>query len=135
MSPFTAIHPYDTRRKHEIRPSVKVQKQKNSVKKPSKKKGKGSQPSDDTQLLPQEPIEIASNTPSPLPLDDNAASTEAEIGEMDSDIEVETGTGANTATIYNNPQLLQPTALVIYGTDGLVPGYFLYMKEVFGLLC
>lgn len=123
MSSTGATHPYDTRYKNSIRPPLKVQKRKPAVKKRSKKKGKGSQPPDDTQLISQEPIDIVSDAPSPLSLGDNAASPEEGNVEMDNGIEVEVeaesleGQGAeDPATIYDNPQPVD---------YGYAPGYIL----------
>lgn len=76
MSSTTQPHPYDTRYKHNIRPSLRVQKRKPPDKRASKRKGKGSHRSDDRQVISQEPLEIVSDAPSPSPLSlgDNAAS-------------------------------------------------------------
>lgn len=83
-------HPYDTRYKNKIRPSLKVQKRKAAVKKASKKKGRGSRRPDDAQIT-QEPIEIVSDVPSPSlsSLGDNIASSEGNNGEIANDVEVE----------------------------------------------
>lgn len=83
-------HPYDTRFKSSIRPSLIVQSEQ-PVPKRSVGDDNGSQRSDDTE----EPIEIVSDAPSPSPLslDDNAASPEVNNGEMDNDTEVEAGGG------------------------------------------
>lgn len=84
-------HPYDTRFKSSIRPSLIVQSEQ-PVPKRSVGEDNGSQRSDDTE----EPIEIVSDAPSPSPLsldDDNAASPEVNNGEMDNDTEVEAGGG------------------------------------------
>lgn len=76
MSSTTQPHPYDTRYKHNIRPSLRVQKRKPPDKRASKRKGKGSRRLDDRQVISQEPLEIVSDAPSPSPfsLGDNAAS-------------------------------------------------------------
>lgn len=129
MPSTESMHPYDTRYKYKIRPSLNVEK---PVKKPPKKKCKRSQDSEDAQVISQEPLEIGSDAPSPLSSSDNAASPEPNDGEIDNDnddgndnddendIEAVTAAGADPgedpATIYNNPQPVN------YGhTPGYVP--------------
>lgn len=135
------MHPYDTRRKAEIHPSKRPQPSDGTTTSsdppasskrgqelhPFGKKGKGWPSSDETfptlyrRILPKEPARNGINALHPSPFCGNAASTKLENDGMASDIAVEGA--ANLGKAYR-PNPFEPKGPVLYGTNGLVPGYF-----------
>lgn len=74
----------------DISVSLTVQKKKARIKKRSKKSGRGSRRRKVTPFISQEPLEIVSDAPSPLSSSGNAASPEANNGEVDNGIDTDT---------------------------------------------